>query len=145
MRYKDKIKKAAKPVTSGRIQFRPSGGDTSKKIESTVSKMAMNSKSDTMQALMLSRSEVEFFGCEPAVFYWAKTMRPDVMIYGFTVASVAMVCSEALSIPAIGFILQPTVCLVRHMSHSGPKGSANRFSGGSRYPNKLPMDLFWSN
>jgi hypothetical protein len=40
------------------VQGLACGGDTTKKIESTISKKAMNSKSEVMQALMLSRSEV---------------------------------------------------------------------------------------
>jgi hypothetical protein len=61
-----------------------------------------------MQTAMLSRGEREFFASEPAVYYWAKTMRPDLLMFGFTMAQVTMIVSEALKIPLIGFVLQPT-------------------------------------
>jgi UDP:flavonoid glycosyltransferase YjiC (YdhE family) len=96
-------------LTEGLIHFRPTGGDTSKKIESTISKKAMNSKSEVIQALMLSRTEVEFFPSEGAIHYWAKTLMPDAIIFGFTLANIALMCSESLQIPIIGFLLQPTV------------------------------------
>eukprot|EP00667_Euglena_gracilis_P004177 EG_transcript_4196 len=109
LRYKETIQRSFTKVPRDQFRFRPSGGDTSKKIEGTVSKKAMNSKSELMQAMMLSRSEAEFFRSESAVFHWAKTMRPDVIVYGFTLANIAMIASEALQIPIIGFLLQPTV------------------------------------
>jgi hypothetical protein len=62
-----------------------------------------------MQTAMLARSEREFFDSEPVLFFWAKEMRPDALIYGFTMANMALIISEALNIPILGFILQPTV------------------------------------
>eukprot|EP01126_Amoeba_proteus_P058626 TRINITY_DN7584_c0_g2_i3.p1 TRINITY_DN7584_c0_g2~~TRINITY_DN7584_c0_g2_i3.p1 ORF type:complete len:342 (+),score=49.38 TRINITY_DN7584_c0_g2_i3:368-1393(+) len=58
--YRDFIKSYSK-VTKGCIRFRPSGGDTTRKIDKPLAKWAMQNKSEIMQAAMLARSEVEFF------------------------------------------------------------------------------------
>ena len=58
---------------------------------------------------MLSRSEAEFFGSEPAIYYYAETLKPDGIVYGFTLANIAMICAESLRIPIVGFILQPSI------------------------------------
>ena len=54
----------------------------------------MSSKSELMQSMMLSRSEAEFFGSEPTIFHWADTMRPDGLIYGFTVRGCGCGCGS---------------------------------------------------
>eukprot|EP00588_Corethron_pennatum_P029796 CAMPEP_0194317800 /NCGR_PEP_ID=MMETSP0171-20130528/14523_1 /TAXON_ID=218684 /ORGANISM="Corethron pennatum, Strain L29A3" /LENGTH=714 /DNA_ID=CAMNT_0039074521 /DNA_START=78 /DNA_END=2225 /DNA_ORIENTATION=+ len=100
-------------TSRGRIRFRPSGGNTEKRVKSALGQFAVSFKlsagqTNTMQKLMLSRSEMEFFGSEPAVFYWAKKLKPELLLYGFTMASITTVVSEALKIPLIGFMLQPT-------------------------------------
>ena len=61
-----------------------------------------------MQTIMLAWAEREFFESEPAMFYWAEKLHPDLLLFGFTVTNIAMIISEALNIPLIGFILQPT-------------------------------------
>eukprot|EP00669_Euglena_mutabilis_P010882 TRINITY_DN5584_c0_g1_i1.p1 TRINITY_DN5584_c0_g1~~TRINITY_DN5584_c0_g1_i1.p1 ORF type:complete len:396 (+),score=141.17 TRINITY_DN5584_c0_g1_i1:759-1946(+) len=58
---------------------------------------------------MQSRGEAEFFGSEEAVHHWARELRPDALVYGFTMAHVAMIVSESLGIPMVGFLLQPQV------------------------------------
>jgi hypothetical protein len=88
-------------------------------------------KSELLQSAMLARSEREFFESEPVYFHWvrlpmmnlivfpcvyihmyflatfqASVLRPDAIIYGFTMANIATIISEALRIPALGFILQ---------------------------------------
>jgi len=98
---------------NGRIRFRPSGGNTTKKVNEQLSQFAINFKisapqTNVMQSLFLSRAEVTFFSSEPAVYYWAQQLKPDFLIYGFTMASISMIVSEALSIPLVGFLLQPT-------------------------------------
>ncbi len=106
--YADYIKSHIKVLRRGCIRFRVSGGDTSKRVESKVNKWAMHLESDTMQHIILAHAEWEFFDSEPACYYWAKTMRPDVICFGFTMAAVAMNVSEVLRIPLMGFLLQPT-------------------------------------
>mmetsp|Transcript_49198 Transcript_49198/g.73149 ORF Transcript_49198/g.73149 Transcript_49198/m.73149 type:complete len:699 (+) Transcript_49198:42-2138(+) len=110
--YKEKIKQVSQ-VRAGVIRWRPSGGNTPRKISEKMSQLALKAKitakqTDNMQKIFLARSEYEFFNSEPAVFHWASTLKPDYLIYGFTMASLAMIASEALNIPLIGFILQPT-------------------------------------
>jgi hypothetical protein len=105
--YKDFVKSNAK-VPKGCIRFRPTGGDTAIRIETKVAKWAMANRSELLQAAMLAHSEAEFFASEPLIFHWAQTLKPDLLIFGFTMANIAMIISESLKIPLIGFILQPT-------------------------------------
>ena len=100
-------------VSSGAIQWRPSGGDTTKKVQAKLSQKAINLKinakqTNVMQNIFLARSEVEFFPSEPAIFHWAQSMKPDYLMFGFTMATVTAIVSEALKIPIMGFVLQPT-------------------------------------
>lgn len=64
--------------------------------------------SEIMQIAMLARTEREFFNSEPVIWYWANKLKPQALIYGFTMVSIAMIISEKLQIPCCGFILQPT-------------------------------------
>jgi len=96
-------------VSNGAVRFLPSGGDTSAHINTAVSRWAINSKSEFMQAMMLARSEIEFFDSAPVIIHWARTLKPHLCIYGFTLPNIAMMISELLRIPIIGFILQPSV------------------------------------
>merc|ERR1712080_659597 len=73
-----------------------------------MAKWALTSTSELIQATILARAEGEFFDSEPVFFRTAQVMKPDLVIYGFTVASIAMIVSQALKIPILGFILQPT-------------------------------------
>ncbi|GBG28758.1 Sterol 3-beta-glucosyltransferase [Hondaea fermentalgiana] len=94
-RYKDYIKKQALGLERGCIRFRISGGDTQKRVDSRISKWAINLSSSTMQHIMLAFSEREFFDSEPALFYWAKTIKPDYLMFGFTLAAIAMIIRPA--------------------------------------------------
>merc|ERR1712176_740853 len=112
MNYKKNVKGHSK-VDAGAIHWRPSGGDTTARVQAALSQKAINLKitsrqTNVMQKLFLARSEVEFFRSEPAIYYWAKTMKPDYLMFGFTMASLTAHVSEALNIPVIGFLLQPT-------------------------------------
>eukprot|EP00930_Biecheleria_cincta_P096987 TRINITY_DN88747_c0_g1_i1.p1 TRINITY_DN88747_c0_g1~~TRINITY_DN88747_c0_g1_i1.p1 ORF type:complete len:718 (+),score=86.07 TRINITY_DN88747_c0_g1_i1:59-2212(+) len=109
LRWKNFIKKESRGIKQGRIRFRPSGGDTMKKLDEPLAKWAVQNAGDLLQMVMLSRSETEFFPSEPAFYHWASTMQPDVLFFGFTVTHIALILSESLHIPVIGFILQPTV------------------------------------
>lgn len=113
-RWKSFVKDNAKGLTSGMIRFRPSGGDTMQRTDTAVAKWAMQHKSEVMQLMMVSNSEAEFFNSEPMFYYWAKEMKPDTLCFGFNLANLAMIVSEALKIPMIGFILQPT-CIPSEM------------------------------
>ena len=96
-------------VKRGKIQFRTSGGDTEKRIDGAAAQWAFKQKADLLQVAILARSEREFFDAEPAYHYWASLMQPDVLLFGFTTMNIAMILSESLRIPMIGFLLQPTV------------------------------------
>jgi len=96
-------------VSDGAVRFLPSGGNTSAHINTAISRWAINSKSEFMQAMMLARSEIEFFDSAPIIIHWARTLKPHLCIYGFTLPNIAMMISELLRIPIIGFILQPSV------------------------------------
>lgn len=91
------------------LRFRPSGGDTRRKVSTRISRLAMNQgqKSDALQTLMLSRSEVEFFSSEGCFFHWAVEEKPQFVVFAFVLTHVAMIISEALELPIVGFSLQP--------------------------------------
>ncbi len=83
------------------------------KVSSKVSQTAMNLKvgarqTNAMQKIILTRSEVEFFGSELVVYHWAAKERPGDLMFGFTMAMVTLIASEALGIPVLGFVLQST-------------------------------------
>ena len=42
------------------------------------------------------------------MFYWCDVLKPDYLIFGFTMTNIAMILSEKFKIPCAGFILQPT-------------------------------------
>jgi len=108
MRYKGLVQSFSQ-VKRGALKFRPSGGDTERRIQAPIPRRAVNSKSSVLQAMMLARTEREFFKQEPEMYYWAKHIKPDYVGYSFVTANIGIIISESLKIPCIGFILQPTV------------------------------------
>eukprot|EP01126_Amoeba_proteus_P066699 TRINITY_DN9707_c0_g1_i2.p1 TRINITY_DN9707_c0_g1~~TRINITY_DN9707_c0_g1_i2.p1 ORF type:complete len:565 (-),score=112.25 TRINITY_DN9707_c0_g1_i2:19-1527(-) len=105
--FRDFIKSNSN-VRNGAIRFRPSGGDTGMVISSGISKWAIQLQSGFAQATMLALAEAEFFPSEPLLYYWAQTMKPNLIIYSFTLCSLAILIGESIGIPILGFILQPT-------------------------------------
>ncbi|CAK8986148.1 Transmembrane protein 65 [Durusdinium trenchii] len=108
LRFKTFVENNARGLDKGRIQFRVAGGDTQKRVDGKLAKWALHLDSSLMQHLMMAYSEAEFFDSEPTIYHWAKTLRPNLLIFGFTLAHVAMNVSSALGIPLMGLILQPT-------------------------------------
>lgn len=108
--WKKFVKSSGKDLPEGSLSFRPCGGNTMRKMSGAAAQWVLrNGQSfDTLQALMLSRSEVEFFPSEGCFYHWAEEERPDFIIFGLTCTHVAMIISEALKIPIVGFLLQPT-------------------------------------
>ena len=49
-------------------------------------------------------SKIAGQGC---CYFWANEERPDFIVFGFTMCHVAMILSEGLRIPIVGFICQP--------------------------------------
>lgn len=96
-------------LPKGSIRFRPCGGNTMRRVSDPLSRWALRhgQQWDALQLLVLTRSEVEFFPSEGCFFHWAAEDRPDFIIFGLTCQAMAMIISEALEIPIVGFILQP--------------------------------------
>jgi len=109
LRYKDFVEKNGEKLERGAIRYRPSGGDTHSRIDKPIARWAMAHQSELMQMAMLARTEREFFPSEPIFYFWTGLLQPDVIIYGFTLVNIAMIISEKFHIPAVGFMLQPTV------------------------------------
>jgi hypothetical protein len=107
--WKKFVKTARQDLPDGSLVFLPSGGNTMLKVGSDVSRFFINRGQhlDALQALMFSRSEVEFFTSEGCFYHWAWKENPDFLVFGFTITHIAMIISEALSIPLVGFVLQP--------------------------------------
>eukprot|EP00439_Symbiodinium_sp_Y106_P063650 s1407_g9.t2 len=110
--WKNFVKSAAEELPlpyQGRLRFRPCGGDTSRRVSGDMARFVLSLGQDSLalQALVFSRSEVEFFSSEGCFFHWAWEERPTFIVFGFLMIHVAMIISEALQIPIVGFILQP--------------------------------------
>ena len=80
-------------------------------------RLALESKADLMQTLMLAMAEAEFFSSAPVIVSVAEALQreaaaglappPEVLVHGFTLTGVAMLVSERCRLPMAGFILQP--------------------------------------
>lgn len=108
LRYKSFVEAHTKGLERGAVQFRVSGGDTQRRIDSKVARWAIQRNSIPMQHIMMAYSEVEFFDSEAAIYHHARKLKPDYLLFGFTLTHVAMIISEALQIPLLGLVLQPT-------------------------------------
>ena len=108
--FKKFIKGSRAGLPEGSLRYLPSGGDTARRLEGATAQWAFQAGEtwDLMQTLMFSASEAEFFASEGVFFHWAQAERPDFVVFGFTLTHIAMIISEALDIPIVGFILQPT-------------------------------------
>lgn len=107
--WKSFIKDARVGLPDGTLNFRPSGGNTMSQLQKRTSQMAtwQGQHHDTIQTLVFSNTETNFFPSEGAIFHWAYEEDPDFMVFSFTFTHLAMIVSEALRIPIVGFILQP--------------------------------------
>merc|ERR1719362_2844281 len=65
--YKSFVQGNAADVSPGRIAFKPSGGDTQKRVNSAMGQWATNQKSEFLQMVMLASSEGEFFPSATAI------------------------------------------------------------------------------
>lgn len=108
--WKKFVKAARQGLPPGSLNFRPSGGDTMRKVNSSMSRFFLRhgQHSDSLQALIYSRSQVEFFPSEGCFYHWACEERPDFIVFSLTTMHISMILSETLEIPIVGFILQPT-------------------------------------
>eukprot|EP01065_Artemidia_motanka_P039368 TRINITY_DN4824_c4_g1_i1.p1 TRINITY_DN4824_c4_g1~~TRINITY_DN4824_c4_g1_i1.p1 ORF type:complete len:815 (+),score=196.20 TRINITY_DN4824_c4_g1_i1:60-2504(+) len=112
LRWKGFVKKNSN-VERGCIRFRPSGGDTEKRVNTAVAQWAMSRTGELLQSIMLGWSEAEFFGSGPVFMGHMCEMRRStnpatLIVFGFTTAGIGLLASERCNIPCVGFILQPT-------------------------------------
>jgi len=104
------VKRGRVGLPPGSLRFRPSGGNTPKYLDSAASQMMMSFGQDVdlIQSFFFAMAEATMFESEGACFYWASVERPDFLVFGFNMSHIAMIISEALEIPTVGFFLQPT-------------------------------------
>jgi len=100
-------------VSRGRIIFRPSGGDTEKRMSGAVEQWAVKQKTEFMQMLMLANSEAEFLPSATVILHQIQeiqraTQPLDLLVFGLTLTGVAMLASEWCRTPVAGFFLQPS-------------------------------------
>ncbi|CAJ1386302.1 unnamed protein product [Effrenium voratum] len=95
--WKKFVKAATEDLPRGRLRFRPCGGDTSRRVSGDLARyvLSLGQQSVALQALVFSRSEVEFFPSEGCFFHWAWEERPTFIVFGFLLIHVAMIISEA--------------------------------------------------
>lgn len=99
-------------VSNGRILFRPSGGDTERRVDTALARWAMRQKTEVMQMLMLSKSEAEFLPSATVIIHHIQDLQKqgtiDLLVYGFTLVGIAVLASEVCGVPLSGFFLQPS-------------------------------------
>ncbi|CAE7680619.1 UGT80A2 [Symbiodinium sp. CCMP2592] len=100
-------------VTSGKIRFRPSGGNTEARMDSVGAHFLLTHRAEFLQMIALSRSEAEFFSSATVFVDYVKAMEAepkpvDLIMFGFTLAGVAALVGEHCQKPVVGFILQPS-------------------------------------
>jgi hypothetical protein len=101
-------------TTNGKIMFRPSGGDTEKYMGTYIARWATQTTSEIVQISMMAASEAFFFESTTVFLDHVMTFdgpgyQPvDLIMYGFTVAGIALTVGEYCKKPICGFILQPS-------------------------------------
>jgi len=113
LRWKGFVKSNSK-VTKGKIQFRPSGGDTEAKVSTRLGQWATKSKSEVVQMLILAHAEANFYGSATVFIHYIEALeldtKPvDMVVFGMTCASMALLISEHCKKPVVGFYLQPSI------------------------------------
>eukprot|EP00439_Symbiodinium_sp_Y106_P038369 s6715_g4.t1 len=100
-------------VHSGKIRFRPSGGNTEARMDSVGAHFLLTHRAEFLQMIALSRSEADFFSSATVFVDYVKAMEAepnpvDLVMFGFTLAGVAALVGEHCQKPVVGFILQPS-------------------------------------
>eukprot|EP00450_Noctiluca_scintillans_P031994 CAMPEP_0194544704 /NCGR_PEP_ID=MMETSP0253-20130528/87995_1 /TAXON_ID=2966 /ORGANISM="Noctiluca scintillans" /LENGTH=656 /DNA_ID=CAMNT_0039391619 /DNA_START=74 /DNA_END=2041 /DNA_ORIENTATION=+ len=102
-------------TTNGKIMFRPSGGDTEKYMGTHLARWATQHTSEIVQISMMAASEAFFFESTTVFLDHVMTFEEqgqyqpvDLIVYGFTVAGIALTVGEYCKKPICGFILQPS-------------------------------------
>jgi len=114
LRWRSFVLGKTKDLSQGQVLFLDSGGDTETRVNSALGQWATNQKSEFMQMMMLSNSEAEFFNSCTVIMKHLqdlkdKGMAADMLVYGMTLTSIALIASEIHGMPAVGFILQPSL------------------------------------
>eukprot|EP00929_Paragymnodinium_shiwhaense_P039313 TRINITY_DN20669_c0_g3_i1.p1 TRINITY_DN20669_c0_g3~~TRINITY_DN20669_c0_g3_i1.p1 ORF type:complete len:843 (+),score=118.62 TRINITY_DN20669_c0_g3_i1:299-2827(+) len=109
LHWKKFVQDSREGLPPGSLHFRPCGGDTMQQTQAPIAVriLQLGQKYDVLQAAVLSKSESNFFSSEGAFMYWAREEEPDFIVFAFTVTHIAMIISEVLQIPIVGFFLQP--------------------------------------
>lgn len=107
--WKGFVKSARVGLPPGSLQFRPIGGNTMMVLRQRLSQWITwaGQSSDMLQTIIFSLSEANFFAVEGTCYHWAYEDNPDFIIFPHTLVHIAMILSEALKIPIVGFVLQP--------------------------------------
>uniref|UniRef100_A0A7S1AMM3 C2 domain-containing protein n=1 Tax=Noctiluca scintillans TaxID=2966 RepID=A0A7S1AMM3_NOCSC len=110
--WKSWIKAKTCDVSRGKVEFLPSGGNTEITTNSKIGQMALSSKFDTVQMLMMGFSEAAFFASCTTIVASARRAQVrqpiSLVMYGFTLCQVGIATARCLRAPSCGFILQPT-------------------------------------
>lgn len=111
--WRDFVKKNSK-VKRGKIRFRPCGGDTEARMSSWDSQVALSSRTEAIQMIIMANSEFSFFSSVSSFVYHIKAAdrEPapvDLILFACTSPGVALLASEACGKKVAGFILQPSI------------------------------------
>ena len=113
LRWREFVLAKTRNLSAGAVRFRPTGGDTTARIDTWTARMMMESKSEVAQCMMLAWSEADFFASGPVLVSTAEELQQsavpvDLLIHSFTLTGLAMLVSERCQVPMAGFILQPS-------------------------------------
>eukprot|EP00965_Chrysotila_dentata_P133355 4409073-Pleurochrysis_carterae.AAC.1 len=67
LRWRDFVLSKTRGLSAGAVRFRPTGGDTSARIEGWIARLFIESKMEMLQCMMLAWSEADFFSSGPAL------------------------------------------------------------------------------
>mmetsp|Transcript_754 Transcript_754/g.1636 ORF Transcript_754/g.1636 Transcript_754/m.1636 type:complete len:810 (-) Transcript_754:113-2542(-) len=107
--WKAFIKESRSGLPEGTLRFRPSGGDTVANMSGPAAQFALREgqRNDALQSVILSNAEASYFPSEGMFYWWAYEENPDFIVFTHVLPHLAMIISEALQIPIVGFLLQP--------------------------------------
>lgn len=107
--WKSFVKDGRADLPDGTLHFRPSGGDSMYQTRQFMAQYVtwMGQYHDSLQSFVFANQEANFFPSEGCIYHWAVEELPDFLVFGFTMTHIAMIVSEALGVPIVGFLLQP--------------------------------------
>ena len=75
LRWRDFVLAKTKDVKKGKVRFRPTGGDTSTRIDTWIARYFMESKLEMLQCMMMAWSEADFFSSGPVLVHIAEDLQ----------------------------------------------------------------------